>query len=955
MSAMHPKRPRQSIAPTAILARPHGTGVGVGGVGLGGGRIGWRVGIWLGMLLFSLHSAPAQTVARGRPCDGSSAFVVVDRQTGQTVTRGWTTPDGTLGPGLVLGPNRDFVFVFVKPGAGLIGELEVRTGPSGSTLTVPPTPMGTSIDRDSDGDGLTDEIEAVFGTNPRNPFTAGAGVGDFALVNTPPLAGPPVGSGFPAAADNPAFGPPGVVSSLALAGTCVDVSAFSDLLAVACLDRGVALLNIFGGGTPRWMATLDTPGEARAVSISDTDLAVADGAGGLVVVDASDPASASIRHQVALGGYAQAVAASAGMAYVGLRTGRLSSVELATGRERQRQNLGPEPVHDVVVSGGWVWVLRGQDLLVFASGRGGLVQVGQVRLSSLGPDPLSGRKRLMVGGGWAYPSVSSGFDVVDVRLPSAMRVVGWAVPGGPGSFKQVVANGSGLGVAVFGVNPRLDGTHHVALYDLADPTQTETLLTILPTPGTAYAHTLDHGLSYVADGERGLQVVRYVASDVLGLAPTVDWETEPVGGRVEEGQPFRVGVMATDDVQVRDVEFYVDGVRRMSDGSFPFETVLVAPSITPGRTRVTLRARAMDTGGNATWSEPLVLELVADRTPPEWVGGQPRNGEIVGQVTTLTAWFSEALLPSTVTAETFRLTSTGRDGIPGNADDPPVPAGVLSTTEDGRGVRWRFSSPLPEGGWRVTVGPPLSDLAGNIMPTTDSWTFRTFDQPDQDADGLPDDREAALGLDPGQADSRGDGIRDGDRDLDRDGLAGGWEVYWGLDPGNARSLVSNVLDGDLDVDADGLPHRLEAEEGTHPGLADTDQDGWNDESEVTGGSNPLDRLSTPRLWVVTSPKLGLGLPARSEAGGISGWGTQRASPPISISVPALESGPLGRAQVLARPRVGVGLAAGVGTEGTRAMVVGLPVVRVGLGGHMSGPDTPSTTVAQPRVRIDWNP
>jgi hypothetical protein len=907
------------------------------------------------MLLFGLQSAPAQTVARGRPCDGSSAFVVVDRQTGQIVTRGWTTPDGTLGPGLVLGPNRDFVFVFVKPGAGLIGEQEVRTGPSGSTLTVPPTPMGTSIDRDSDGDGLTDEIEAVFGTNPRNPFTAGVGVGDFALVNTPPPAGTPVGSGFLSAADNPAFGPPGVVSSLALAGTCVDVSAFGDLLAVACLDRGVALLNIFGGGTPRWMATLDTSGEARAVAISDTDLAVADGAAGLVVVDVSDPASASMRHQVALGGYAQAVAASAGMAYVGLRSGRLSLVDLVTGTERQRQNLGPQPVDDVVVSGGWVWVLRGQDLLAFATGRGGLVQVGQVRLSPLGPDPLSGRKRLMVGGGRAYASASSGFDVVDARLPSAMQVVGWAAPGGPGSFKQILANGSGLGVAALGVNPRLDGTHHVALYDLSDPTRTGTLLTILPTPGTAYAQTLDHGLSYVADGEKGLQVVRYVASDVLGVAPTVDWETGPSGGRIEEGQPFHVGVMATDDVQVREVEFHVDGVRRLTDGSFPFEAAIVAPSITPGRTRVTLRARAIDTGGNATWSEPLVMELVADRTPPEWIGGQPRTGEIVGQITTLTAWFSEALLPSTVTPESFRLTSTGMDGIPGNADDPPVPAGVPGFTTDRRGVLWRFSSPLPEGGWRVSVGPPLSDLAGNVIATTDFWTFRTFNQPDQDADGLPDDREVALGLDPGRPDSRGDGVRDGDRDLDQDGLAGGWEVYWGLDPGNPRSLVSNVLDGDVDGDGDGLPHRLEAEEGTHPGLADSDQDGWNDESEVTGGSNPLDRLSTPRVWVVAQPRLGLGLPARSGASGQVGWGTQLASPPISVSVPAVALGQLGRPQVIARPRLGLGLPAGVGTEGARAMVVGRPVVRVGLGGHTAGPEKPSTTVARPPVRIEWNP
>ena len=92
----------------------------------------------------------------------------------------------------------------------------------------------------------------------------------------------------------------------------------------------------------------------------------------------------------------------------------------------------------------------------------------------------------------------------------------------------------------------------------------------------------------------------------------------------------------------------------------------------------------------------------------------------------------------------------------------------------------------------------ISDQAGNMLPGTVAWDFYTFNQPDQDQDGLPDDIEIELGLDPANPDSRGDGLRDGQRDLDNDGLLSGWEVFWLLDPTNPNSVDPNILDGDLD-------------------------------------------------------------------------------------------------------------------------------------------------------------
>ena len=79
----------------------------------------------------------------------------------------------------------------------------------------------------------------------------------------------------------------------------------------------------------------------------------------------------------------------------------------------------------------------------------------------------------------SYP----GFDTLSVANPAAMAFLGRDLDGGPNSFKQIVANGSGLGVAAVGLNPRDDGTHDVFLYNLTNAAITTSFLTMLITPG----------------------------------------------------------------------------------------------------------------------------------------------------------------------------------------------------------------------------------------------------------------------------------------------------------------------------------------------------------------------------------------------------------------------------------------------------------------------------------------
>ena len=299
------------------------------------------------------------------------------------------------------------------------------------------------------------------------------------------------------------------------------------------------------------------------------------------------------------GGAAQAVAESAGIAYVGTSSGRLVSVDLETGAVLDVASL-PGAVQDLSISGRRA--LRDDRRRrtcvltrpVTAAGRhGGLPAAdrpGDSEASALRRhrhalrDALEGVQRLhlanpllpafVVAGQQPRVRVApDGAERVGARLRSGGREHGPRRPAGHGALRPQQSR-----------RPRRRGCSPI------------------PTPGQAFAGGDRNGYGLVADGDAGVQVVNYIAADTGTNPPTLSLTTNQPVGIAQEGQLYRVTAHVEDDVQVRAVEFCIDGGLATTDvvvsvripprhaAEEPADGIHAArPRVRHGRKRVTRR------------------------------------------------------------------------------------------------------------------------------------------------------------------------------------------------------------------------------------------------------------------------------------------------------------------------------------------------------------------------------
>jgi len=271
------------------------------------------------------------------------------------------------------------------------------------------------------------------------------------------------------------------------------------------------------------------------------------------------------------------------------------------------------------------------------------------------------------------------------------------------AIHDFVENGSGLLAAITSFSGRVSLVFW--LYDVTDGTTTTNFLTSLGTPGDPLAVVLHRGLAYVAGDDAGLQVINYLPPDTRRQRPDIAFGP-PLSQTptLEAGSSPLLTFITGDDVAVREVDLFADGVWIGGAGSFPFQIpVAVAPPPPPGQTSVVLRAPAVDTGGNERWTDEFQVARTPDHTPPIVRLLSPTSGAELppGGLSRIVVGFNEPMTPTPLLVGEYLVCVTPKAT---DVYGDPIASEVTSRFGVHGSVSWALDA---DGRW---------DLASNWSP-----------------------------------------------------------------------------------------------------------------------------------------------------------------------------------------------------------------------------------------------
>jgi hypothetical protein len=420
---------------------------------------------------------------------------------------------------------------------------------------------------------------------------------------------------------------PTALSFLSLPGFANGVDVDGDYAYVAAGSAGVHVVDVSDPSAPLRVATVNTPGNANDVRVSDSDgyAYVADGPNGLQIVDIINPMAPALVGGIDTPGTATDVAVLDGRAYVadgssGLRVLDVSvpSAPLALGAIDTPGNARGVDVVD--------------DFAVIADAQGGVHIVSIANPASpvilgsahMRPNSVSRAADVAVRDRLAYvadgsDSALGGLRIIDFRNPSTPVVVG------------STSNQFGLvGVALedrFAVTADYFFANAVPIFDIGTAPLFTAVLDLSRAPSfrddNGNGVAVQDGIVYLVGaqsiqdngslGSSGLHIGRYrLDGDDLGVAPTVSITAPAAGSSAPERSTLTVQATASDDVRVDSVRFLVDGTQVVRDFKAPFEAKVTVPV---GVASFTLGAVATDLGGNQGTAEEVVVTVIPDTKP----------------------------------------------------------------------------------------------------------------------------------------------------------------------------------------------------------------------------------------------------------------------------------------------------------------------------------------------------
>jgi hypothetical protein len=782
----------------------------------------------------------------------------------------------------VLTPQTPYLMKVYSAKSKMIGAVYFYSPVTGAWREIPTVPMYEDRGSDADKDGMSDEAEAIVGTDPAKADTDGDGVNDYAEL----LNGTDPGSDRPLRT--------GLIGTIPVSNwvQAKDVDVDNGMLAVALGSSGIGIYDVSVPTAPQRVREYNVGGDVVSVAVGRDYAVGAAGWGGLAIVPISATSGTQTHRVISLGSPVKAVTTDGTTAYAGLQNGNIVAVEMATGLVISELTTTLVNIEDIDYGGGYIfargfrswyynpssgWVRPSGSFQAFVMGIDGLESVTEpIPVNSL--RTAGGRRfRINYGGDYVISADNIGYDVLDITKNFSKQFAeGFGRTGEDGAsqnwwswpfdwnivqfgWKQMVPTGSGLGIAVVSPNSTDDGPHHIDIYDFkAGGVTKPEWVTTYETPGLAVAACLYNGFAYVADSYAGVQILNYAEFDTKKQAPTISLKSNINldSGVLDEGQLIQLRATVTDDVQVRNVEFYLDD-ERISDGNFPFELTYVVPT---GAATLKIKAIAYDTGGNSAETKEYVFQIGSDDVAPAIVNHSPEVDAFIEPTETAWVRFSESMNEDTL-AEAVQVISAGEDKQFGTEDDLTIPfTGTFNAETFNYSLK--FEAPLVAGSYQLVVSVSASDLAGNALASPLQAGFRILGDGDSDEDGIPDDWEVKLGHNPDDPYSRWikaggtlpdpNAKKDGDYDSDNDALTDAGEFIMGTDLALIDTDGDGISDGLEDADLDGLRDGLEIFYGTDPFQADSDGDGLDDNSEIAEGTDPKRKNAMP-ITLVSQP------------------------------------------------------------------------------------------------------
>lgn len=622
---------------------------------------------------------------------------------------------------LILAANDLYRLDYADTDTFYVGHTIFQATSAGQSTLIPKAAMGPANPLDSDGDGLPDEVEIALGTNPNLADSDGDGVPDGVEVasGSDPLVAAPT--------------PLGIVGSVPNQTEMRQI-AVSGPIAMVAQGNGVGIYSL-NGAQPSSVSTFTLGGAVTSVAFSgNLGLATMDQTG-VAVIDVSNPSAPQLARFVGINttGYSLIKVVAAGNLAYALSGDTLYLLDIAQGLLLDQRHIDAQSEHgqpqDLAVSGGYLYLLTGHTR-TFPGDNPGIHRLRKIRVDRI----IGADVAVLDIAGTSYAAdvptqiaAVPGFVYLTGLNGSATpRSSGLAIISDGASGLQMVAPPTPLGalcLAANGSGTVIVGGTNLMVLDVRQPAAGGIMATNFALPAPARSVAVGFGRAYVADGFNGMKVVNYYAPDTFGKAPSIALSANfslnpPLAG---PGRSAVVSVSTLDDTQVRAVEFYLNGDLVGLSGSSPFDFWFATPAA--NHSQFILRARAIDTGGNATWSDTFTVLVDESAAPPSVVQTSPAAKSVnppgAGAVL---AVFDKPLDPASATPSSLRLVSAGPDGVLDTADDAPL-AGDIAYGGNPAALSFTPSTGFAVGEYRATLGTDIADTKGNHLASSYSWRF----------------------------------------------------------------------------------------------------------------------------------------------------------------------------------------------------------------------------------------